>query len=77
MVLKFRTTLNLEILLKGSKTKKKMKGSKNSRGVTQVKAIFLHINKQEILIYYDNKEIHAKKIWFLAVLYILSIVFTY
>ena len=77
MVLKFRTTLNLEILLKGSKTKKIMKGSKNSRGVTQVKAIFLHIKKQEILIYYDNKEIHAKKIWFLAVLYILSIVFTY
>ena len=44
MVLKFRLKLNLEILLKGSKTKKVMKGSKNSRGLTQVKAIFLHIN---------------------------------
>ena len=50
-------------MLKGSKTKI-MKGSKNRSGLTQVKAIFLHIKKQEILIYYDNKEIHAKKYCF-------------
>ena len=39
-----------------------MKRSKNRRGLTQVKAVFLHINKQEILIYYGNKETHAKNI---------------
>ena len=47
MVLKFKPKLNLRIMLKGSKTIKIMK---NRRGSTQVKAIFLHINKQEILI---------------------------
>ena len=36
-----------------------MKGSKREKGLTQAKAVFLHINKQEILIYYDNKEIHT------------------
>ena len=36
----------------------------------------MQINKQEISIYYDNKEIH-NKIFFLAVLYILGIVLTY
>ena len=37
-----------------------MKGSKNRGVLTQVKAIcFLHIKKQEISIYYENKEIHA------------------
>ena len=39
-----------------------MKRSKNRRGLTQVKAVFLHINKQEILIYYGNKETNAKNI---------------
>ena len=66
MVLKLKPKLNLKIMLKGSKTIKIMKGTKNRRGLTQVKAIFLHINKQEILMYYENKEIHAKKILFLA-----------
>ena len=66
MVLKLKPKLNLKIVLKGSKTIKIMKGTKNRRGLTQVKAIFLHINKQEILMYYENKEIHAKKILFLA-----------
>ena len=70
MVLKFKPKLNLKIILKGSKTI--MNESKNRRGLTQVKAIVLHINKQDILIYYDNKEIHAKKILFLAVLSILT-----
>ena len=47
-------------MLKDSKTIKIMKGSKNRRELTQVKAIcFLHIKKQEISIYYDSKEIHA------------------
>ena len=46
-------------MLKGSKTKI-LKGRKNRRGLTHVKATFLHTNKQEILIYFDNKEIHAK-----------------
>ena len=48
-------------MLKGSKIKV-MKVSKNRRELTQVKAIFLHINKQEILIYHDYKEIHTKNI---------------
>ena len=73
MVLKFKPKLNLKIMLKGGKTIKTMKGSKNRMGLTQVKAIFLHISKQEILICYDNKAIHSKKILFLAVLYVLSI----
>ena len=50
-----------------------MKRSKNRRGLTQVKAIFGDINKQEISIYYGNKEIHVKKILFLNVLYVLRI----
>ena len=75
MVIKFKLKLNLKIMLKGSKTKI-IKMSKNRRGLTQVKAIFLHINKQEILVY-DKQEIQAKKILFLAVLYVLSIVLTY
>ena len=37
---------------KGSKTTKIMKGSKNRRGLTQAKAVFFRINKQEILIYF-------------------------
>ena len=77
MVLKFKLKLNLKIMLKGGKTIKTMKGSKNRMGLTQVKAIFLHISKQEILICYDNKAIHSKKILFLAVLYVLSIGLTY
>ena len=77
MVLKFKPKLNLKIMLKGGKTIKTMKGSKNRMGLTQVKAIFLHISKQEILICYDNKAIHSKKILFLAVLYVLSIGLTY
>ena len=54
-------------MLKGSKTIKIMKGGKNRWGVTQVKAIlyvFLHIWKQEISIYYGNKEIHAIEYYF-------------
>ena len=77
MVLKFKPKLNLKIMLKGGKTTKTMKGSKNRMGLTQVKAIFLHISKQEILICYDNKAIHSKKILFLAVSYVLSIGLTY
>ena len=77
MVLKFKPKLNLKIMLKGGKTIKTMKGSKNRMGLTQVKAIFLHISKQEILICYDNKAIHSKKILFLAVLYVLTIGLTY
>ena len=77
MVLKFKPKLNLKIMLKGGKTIKTIKGSKNRMGLTQVKAIFLHISKQEILICYDNKAIHSKKILFLAVLYVLSIGLTY
>ena len=77
MVLKFKPKLNLKIMLKGGKTIKTMKGSKNRMGLTQVKAIFLDISKQEILICYDNKAIHSKKILFLAVLYVLSIGLTY
>ena len=73
MVLKFKPKLNLRIMLKGSKTIKIMK---NRRGSTQVKAIFLHINKQRNFDY-DMKEIHIKKILFLAVLYVPSIVLTY
>ena len=77
MVLKFKPKLNLKIMLKGGKTIKTIKGSKNRMGLTQVKAIFLHISKQEILICYDNKAIHSKKILFLAVLYVLTIGLTY
>ena len=76
MVLKFKPKLNLKIMLRESKTIKIMKVSKNRRGLTQVKAVFLHINKQEILIY-DKQEIQAKKILFLAALYVMSIVLTY
>ena len=64
MVLKFKPKSNLKIILKGSKTTKIIKGSKNRRGLTQVKDMFLHRNKQEILIYYDNKKIYAKKYCF-------------
>ena len=60
-----------------SKTIKIMKGSKNRRGLTPVKTICLHINKQEILIYYNTKEIHAKKNIVSGLLYILSIALTY
>ena len=49
MVLELKPELILQIMLKGSKTTKIMKGSKNRRGLAQVKAIFLHINKQEML----------------------------
>ena len=41
MALKFKSKLNLKLLLKGSKTIKVMKKSKNRRELTQVKAIFL------------------------------------
>ena len=49
MVLKFKQTLNLKFMLKGNKTIKIMKGSKNRRGLKQAKSIevFLHINKQK------------------------------
>ena len=45
MVLTFKPKLNLKIMLKGSKTKI-MKGRKNRRGLTHVKATFLHTNKK-------------------------------
>ena len=63
MVLKFKLKLNLKFMLKGSKIIKIVKGSKNRRGLTQIKAIqfLLPINKQKILMYYYNKEILAKK----------------
>ena len=64
MVLKFKAKVNLKIILKESKATKIIKGSKNRKGLTQVKDMFLHRNKQEILIYYDNKKIHAKKYCF-------------
>ena len=43
MALKFKPKLNLEFMLKGSKTIKIMKGGENRRGLTQVTAtqIFL------------------------------------
>ena len=57
MVLKFKPKLNWKFMIKGSKTTKVMKGSKNRGGLTQVKAIyFLHIKKPEISIYYDSEE---------------------
>ena len=60
MVLKLKLKLNSKFILKGSKTIKITKGSKNIGGLTQVKAIcFLHIKKQEISIYYGSKDIHA------------------
>ena len=65
MVLKFKPKSNFKIILKESKTTKIIKGSKNRRGLTQVEDMFLHRNKQEILIYYDNKKIYAKKYCFL------------
>ena len=39
-VLKFKSKLNSKVMLKGSKTRKIMKRSKNRGGSTQVKAIF-------------------------------------
>ena len=64
MVLKFKPKSNFKIILKESKTTKIIKGSKNRRGLTQVEDMLLHRNKQEILIYYDNKKIYAKKYCF-------------
>ena len=46
MVLKFKPKSNLKIIQKGSKTTKIIKGSKNRRGLTQVKDMLLHRNKQ-------------------------------
>ena len=40
IVIKFKPKLNLNVMMKGSKTTKTMKGNKNKRGLTQVKAIF-------------------------------------
>ena len=45
MVLKFKSKFNSKFMLKGSKTIKITKGSKNRRGLTQVKAIFF-VSKQ-------------------------------
>ena len=39
LVLKFRPKLDLKFILKGSKTINIMKGSKNRRGLTQVKVM--------------------------------------
>ena len=38
MVLKFKPKFDLKFMLQGNKTIKTMKGSKNRRGLTQVKA---------------------------------------
>ena len=48
MVLKFKLKLNSKFMLKGSKTIKIMKRSKNRRGLAQVKALhkFLFAYKQ-------------------------------
>ena len=40
ILLKFKSKLNSKFMVKGSKTIKIMKRSKNGRGSTQVKAIF-------------------------------------
>ena len=61
MVLKFKPKANLKIILKESKTTKLIKESKSRTGISQVEVMLLHRNKQEILIYYDNKKIYAKK----------------
>ena len=45
MVIKFKPRLNLKSMLKGSKTIKTMKGSKNRRRLTQVKAIYFAYNQ--------------------------------
>ena len=67
VILKFKLKLNLKLMLKRSKTIKIRKGSKIRRGLTQAIYIyFLHINKQEILMYNDNKEIHAKNCFWLG-----------
>ena len=47
MVLKFKPKSNLKIIPKGSKTTKIIKGSKNRRGLTQVKDMLLQ-QKQTI-----------------------------
>ena len=62
MVLRFKPNLDLKFMLKGSKRMKIMKGSKNRRGLTQVKAISfsLRTNKQEILMYCGDKEYSLK-----------------
>ena len=67
---------NLEFMVKGSKTKEIMKESKNRTGSKNYISFSLRINKQVILMYCDNREIFAKKILFLAVLYVLSIALT-
>ena len=62
--------LNLKFMLKGRKTIKIMKGSKNRRGLTQVRAIyvfFLHINKQEYRYIMTTRKF-TLKVLFLAVL---------
>ena len=64
MVWKLKAKLNSKFVLKWNKTIKTMKESKNRRGLAQkLYKFFLHKNKQEISIYYDNKEIHAKNIF--------------
>ena len=42
MIIKIKPELNLKVMLKESKTIKTMKGSKNRRRLTQVKAIFAY-----------------------------------
>ena len=62
-------------MLKENKRIQIMKGSKNRRGFHTSKSYIsfsLHINKREILMHYDNKEI--LKILSLVVLYVLSII---
>ena len=62
-VLKFKLKLNLKFMLKESKTIKIMKGIKNRKRLRKSYiSSFLHRNKQQMLVYYDNKEIHAKNI---------------
>ena len=62
--IKIQTEIKFKNHTKRGKITKIIKGSKTRRGLTQVKDMLLQRNKQEILIYYDNKEIHAKKYCF-------------
>ena len=59
MVLKLKPKLDLNLLLKGSKTINITKRSKKQKGINTSKSYIsfsLHRNKEEILMYYDNKE---------------------
>ena len=48
MALKFKPKLNSKVILSGSETINLMKGSKNRRGLTQIKTIYFFVYKQSI-----------------------------